>query len=366
VVSLFCGSGGLDLGFEKAGFEPLLALDIDPAAVETYNRNRPPRHEPARIADLSSASPSAMLEWWEAKAGNRRPVGVIGGPPCQAFSVSTAHKLEDDPRAKLPLAYARILDVFNKRFDLEFFVFENVAGLGHRRHSSLLAHFLREFAGAGFQVRLFCLDAVMFGVPQYRRRMFIVGFNKRRYDASSFVVPRGDGVRLTVRQVIGDLPEPVYFSRVGPKPADVGLHPNHWSMNPRSEKFLNGALQSGKMVGRSFRVLKMDAPSWTVAYGHREVHVHPNGKRRLSVYEAMLLQAFPSSYELGGTLSDQIRLVSDAVPPPLAYALAKSIRYFVAHPSTPARAKAQVVARGQARQLGLPGLHTASPRSTNA
>lgn len=97
-------------------------------------------------------------------------------------------------------------------------------------------------------------------------------------------------------------------------------------MTPKSSRFRNGQLVEGQVNGRAFRVLSWDRPSWTVAYGHREVHIHPHGHRRLSVYEAMLLQGFPKDYRLFGTLSDQIRLVSDAVPPPLASALAESIR----------------------------------------
>ena len=79
-------------------------------------------------------------------------------------------------------------------------------------------------------------------------------------------------------------------------------------------------------MGRSFRVLSWNEPSWTVAYGHREVHVHPNGNRRLSIYEAMLLQSFPKSYKLTGNISNQVRLISEAVPPKLAFCIAKSIR----------------------------------------
>jgi len=97
-------------------------------------------------------------------------------------------------------------------------------------------------------------------------------------------------------------------------------------MTPRSSRFRDGSLKDGHKNGRSFRVLKWNRPSWTVAYGHREVHVHPNRKRRLSVYEAMRLQGFPSTYRLWGTLSDQLRLVSDAVPPPLANSLAEAVR----------------------------------------
>ena len=114
-------------------------------------------------------------------------------------------------------------------------------------------------------------------------------------------------------------------------------------MKPRSKKFFNGFLKEGDVKGRPFRVLEWGKPSWTVAYGHREVHIHPSGLRRLSIYEAMLLQGFRSEYVLRGTLTDQIRLVSDAVPPPLARALAESVLKVLKLPKTkeqPARASA--------------------------
>ena len=96
-------------------------------------------------------------------------------------------------------------------------------------------------------------------------------------------------------------------------------------MNPKSPRFFNGSLSEGYVSGRSFKTLAWNAPSITAAYGHREVHVHPNGRRRLSVFEAMKLQGFPDAYVLDGTLSAQIDQVSEAVPPPLAEAVAKSI-----------------------------------------
>ena len=359
LLSLFSGAGGLDLGFELAGFSPLLALDIDPSAVETYNWNRDRARSPARIADLSRTPPASIIEWWQEAHPTGGPTGIIGGPPCQAFSISNVHKLRDDPRATLPLAYARTLDKFNRQFDLDFFLFENVAGLGHRKHLASLMAFLGRFKRAGFDVRTFYLDAVQFGVPQYRSRMFIVGFNKKRYKTSRFPVPVGNGTRLTVRDTIGELTEPAFFTR-GRRPTDFGLHPNHCCMNPRSIKFGNGALKPGEMWGRSFRMLEWDAPSWTVAYGHREVHVHPNGRRRLSVFEAMLLQGFPSHYELRGNLTDQIRLVSDAVPPPLAHALALSIRDFLNQGGD------EQSSSGQSEHVGFDGLQTASPKSTRA
>jgi endonuclease III len=128
---------------------------------------------------------------------------------------------------------------------------------------------------------------------------------------------------------LAGLPKPTSFRR-DLAPEDIEFHPNHWAMNPRSAKFQNGIHGDG----RSFRRLKWDRPSFTVAYGNREVHVHPNGKRRLSVFEAMRLQGFPEFYVLCGTLSEQITQVSDALPPPLAAALAESIDKTIYDPLT--------------------------------
>ena len=358
VLSLFSGAGGLDLGFEACAFEPRLALDFDPAAVETYNWNRRGRLQPARGADLSQVDGAEIAAWWDVVSPDESPRGVIGGPPCQAFSVSNVHHLEDDPRARLPLAYAAILADLNRRWRLDFFLFENVAGLGHRAHAASLEEFKRRFADAGFEnVHEFYLDAVDFQVPQFRRRMFIAGV--RNGAGFSFEPPVGNrDSRVTVADAIGDLAEP-YPHKRGGDPVRHGLHPNHWYMNPRSRKFGDGSLKPGEMWGRSFRTLRWDEPSWTVAYGHREVHVHPSGKRRLSVFEALLLQGFPPRYELRGSLTDQIRQVSDAVPPPLAAALAAAIRDALT-------AHRQDSRNGQIEHLGDLGLQTVAPRSTRA
>ncbi|HEV8711971.1 MAG TPA: DNA cytosine methyltransferase [Candidatus Binatia bacterium] len=323
VVSLFSGSGGLDEGFIQAGFSPVLAIDIDRAACETFSRN----HTPARVLrkDLSQAVNGYVVERLLEFPSDIQPIGVIGGPPCQAFSLSNVHKRSDDPRLKLPENYAHVLAELNRHYGLDFFVFENVLGLKHAVHSVLFNYFKELFASAGFTIFEGELDAQDFDVAQVRKRVFIVGFNTRKYRALRFEFPRGDSSqRKTVREVIGSLPPPVFFDR-GMSSNDVPFHPNHWCLKPKSKKFFNGFLKEGDMKGRPFRVLDWNKPSWTVAYGHREVHIHPSGKRRLSVYEAMLLQGFRPDYVFVGNLSEQIRLVSDAVPPPMARALAESV-----------------------------------------
>jgi DNA (cytosine-5)-methyltransferase 1 len=95
-------------------------------------------------------------------------------------------------------------------------------------------------------------------------------------------------------------------------------------MQPKSHRFTNPEAINGG--GRSFRRLKWDAPSPTVAFGHREIHVHPEGRRRLSIYEAMLLQGFPEGFVLEGNLSEQVAQISNAVPPPLARSVAAAVR----------------------------------------
>ena len=301
----------------------MLAMDIDRAACQTFEWN----HPRVRVlkTDLSKAVNGFVVERLSELPSTVPPIGVIGGPPCQAFSLSNVHKRSDDPRLKLPENYAHILLELNNQYGLDFFVFENVLGLRNKMHAKLFGYFKELFASAGFTVFEDELDAQDFGVAQVRKRVFVVGFNKKKYKEVQFTFPDGNSSRRkTVGEIIAELPPPTFFER-GMCSSDVPFHPNHWCMKPRSKKFFNGFLKQGDVKGRPFRVLEWGKPSWTVAYGHREVHIHPSGKRRLSIYEAMLLQGFRPDYVLKGNLSDQIRLVSDTVPPPVAEALAQSI-----------------------------------------
>lgn len=323
ILSLFCGPGGFDDGFKQAGFTTGLAYDNDPNSVKTHRRNHPEAN--ALVADLTRLRAAQIVTTW-AQRHPAAPVGVIGGPPCQSFSKGNSHPNGDDPRHDLPGHYARLLRGLNQQFGLDFFVFENVPGLSWERNGDRLEQFMSLFRAAGFEVFKETLDAQHFGVAQYRPRIFVVGINKDKYPGLSFKFPTGNSsAPATVEGTISALPEPLHYRR-GLLPEEIPFHPNHWCMAPKSAKFKRGRLKPGKYIGRSFRVLDWDKPSYTVAYGHREVHVHPTGRRRLSIFEAMLLQGFTRDYVLVGTLSDQIRLVSEAVSPPVAKALAESIR----------------------------------------
>lgn len=322
-VSLFCGAGGLDLGFARWGFEPQLAADASTAACRTFAHNFPRTR--VLKTDLASVAPGYLIDRLLEIPDFKPPIGVVGGPPCQAFSVGNVHRRRGDPRRRLPSAYAKLLKELREAFGIRFFVFENVMGLRHKAHERTLSELRGLFRDAGFDIYEGELDAKDFGVPQTRERMFIVGFNKAAGASSEFTFPVPTCRKWkTVRDAIGDLAPPAYYVR-SLSPAEIPVHPNHWCMRPVSKKFSDGKLAQGAMTWRAFRALHWDRPSWTVAYGHREVHVHPLGHRRLSIFEAMLLQGFPSSHTLLGTLSAQVQMVSDAVPPAMGAAIARQV-----------------------------------------
>lgn len=324
LLSVFSGSGGLDLGFWQAGYKIVLAADIFPAAVATHERNHGPHGTATKTLDLSTTTYEQLAEMWRGLT-DRRPVGIIGGPPCQAFSVSNVHKRDDDPRRLMLQHYAQFIEGFNRDFGLDFFLFENVPGLLDEEHEETFNQFKELCSNAGFDITEKVIDAVHFGVPQCRERLILVGINRQRFVGLEFSIPEGNlSEEPSIDALLSNLPEPVVNAR-NMTQKDIPFHPNHWTFKVKSAKFTNGSIQPGKAVGRSFRALAWGQPSWTVAYGHREVHVHPNCKRRLSIYEAMLLQGFPHEYVFEGNISDQVVLVSDAVPPPVSKALASAI-----------------------------------------
>ena len=324
LLSLFSGAGGLDLGFRSAGFSPELAIDLDPAAVDTYRSNHP-RADVVQL-DIAKASTEVILDLWKDTVGPVEPVGIIGGPPCQAFSTANVHRKEDDPRRSLLIKHARIIHEFASHFQLEFFVFENIPSLISKHNRVCLEKFQKICSLAGFEVSTGIIDAGSFGIPQRRKRLIVAGVNKKLYPGINIELSDGDKEPTPVRAVLEDLPEPSFCIR-GTVQNENCFHPNHVAMVPRSPKFLDGSLKPGNKQGLSFKVLEWDAPSYTVAYGNNEIHVHPRCHRRLSVYEAMLIQGFPGDYRLCGTFTQQVQLVSNAVPPPLGKGIASAIAY---------------------------------------
>lgn len=318
LLSLFCGSGGLDLGFHQAGFVTSLAYDKRKDSLASWSRAFPGGK--AIQQDVFSLSTEKLDADFGAEFS---PIGVIGGPPCQGFSLANRYGGLHDPRNKLVHRFFDIALALHRRNPLKFIAMENVPALAGSRGGDILEIERKRLEEAGFFVSMATLDAADYHVPQNRKRLFLVALN-RNITRSVWSPPAKSFERRTVRSAIGDLPDPVYYDR-NLKGTDIPFHPNHWCMTPKSPKFNSGELTQGFVGKRSFKTLSWDKPSYTASYGNREVHVHPNCKRRLSVLEAMILQGFPTETVLQGSLSSQVQQVSEAVPPPLALAVANSI-----------------------------------------
>lgn len=322
LLSLFCGCGGLDQGFERAGFTFGLAYDLRPNSVCSWNANRP-HSKVAYSRDVRTLTPSDFdMDY----GGRFAPRGVVGGPPCQSFTKANSRKLDFDPRTELVGQFvSTALKLHGTRGGLDFIVMENVPELESAANGTLLDAEIRRLEDAYFNVTVLRLNALKFGVAQNRERLFLIALSRDSLGDVELAAPMPSEERFTVQDVIGNLPDPVVF-RDHVRGAKIPFHPNHWCMTPKSSKFFDGTLKPGYSSGRSFKTLDWNKPSFSVSYGHREVHVHPLGKRRLSVFEGMLLQGFPEKFILEGTLSDQIDQVSEAVPPPLATAVALAVR----------------------------------------
>ena len=329
LLSLYAGCGGLDLGFEYAGFSVGLAYDLSSHSIRSWNRSRPGLCR-GYVADLQTIRFSDM----DRDHGRHfAPSGVVGGPPCQSFSRANRSPSPDDPRSKLVRRFFTLaLRLHRHRGPLEFILMENVPALENFERGRLLDREVTRLKRNGFDVSVFIADAAVHSVPQYRRRLFLLAFPTSARAMTRWSSPEGNGQVKTVAEAIRDLPSPAQFS-VGLRKDQIPRHENHWCMVPRSPRFFDGTLIEGDTSARSFKTLAWNKPSVTAAYGHREVHVHPSGTRRLSVFEAMKIQGFPDDYVLEGTLSAQIDQVSEAVPPPLAQAVASSISSALEVPS---------------------------------
>ena len=323
LLSLYAGCGGLDLGFEDAGYEIGLAYDWNSDAVASWKGNRSGQ-ERGHVADLRTICIRDMDRDF---GGTFMPSAVIGGPPCQGFSRANHLRHRNDSRNALFRRFFTVaLRLHRYRGPLDFILAENVPELEREPNAGILGREIERLATNGFDVRVFALDAARYSVPQRRKRLFVLALPSGSCAARLWKRPRANQHKQrTVRDAIEGLPDPTHYQR-GLTQEQIPYHCNHWCMRPKSRKFFDGSLLAGDLFGRSFKTLSWDAPSVTVAYGHREVHVHPGGRRRLSVFEAMRLQGFPDEYVLKGNLSSQISQVSEAVPPPLAKALAESIR----------------------------------------
>ena len=318
IISLFSGAGGLDRGFEKAGFEVVFANEFDKAIWNTYEKNFPD-------TTLNKGSITTLRESDLPEAD-----GLIGGPPCQSWSEAGAHRGIQDERGQLFYEYMRIL----KHVKPKFFLAENVSGILSSLHRAAFDGIVKRFSQLGYDVSFQLLNAADYGVPQDRHRVIVVGI--RSDLGCHFEFPHAASRRLTLRDAIGDLPKPKGNPSLSQSLNGLPL-PNH--------EFLIGGYSS--MFMSRNRVRSWDRQSFTIQAGARHAPLHPSAPemkkigvdkfqfdlskehlyRRLSVRECARIQTFPDTHEfLYNRIIDGYKMIGNAVPVELAFCLAKSIR----------------------------------------
>lgn len=319
VVSLFSGCGGLDLGFTKVGFNITWANDNDKDIRETYKRNHRNTYLDERsITDIRSDEIPDCI-------------GIIGGPPCQSWSEAGAQRGINDHRGRLFWEYVRILRDKNPLF----FLAENVSGILAFKHQEALSRLVNEFAEAGFTLSIKLLNAHDYNVPQTRKRVIIVGYNKKLGRGFNFPSPLRR--KLFLKDAIWDLRDNALPALENNKTNGEKCHvPNH--------EFMIGGFSTIYMSRN--RVHSWGEPSYTIQAGGRHAPIHPQapkmilvGKdkrifnqeylhlyRRLSVRECARIQTFPDDFGFHYTgLSTGYKMVGNAVPVNLSNILAKAI-----------------------------------------
>lgn len=340
-IDLFCGAGGLSKGFMDAGVDIILGVDNDKAALRTFEKNH--GNAIGMNADLSKQETFDRIQEIADSTGRSIDL-VIGGPPCQGFSL-TGPRNFDDPRNKLYLAVFSMV----KQYKPKGFLIENVPGMATLYDGQIKDEILRRFRSMGYNVDCKILTAADYGVPQIRKRLVFLGI-REDIGEPSFPDPIVDEDHyITCRQAIDDLP---------PRVEELGKEEDSYICEPRTayQKQMRGScsilrnhvatdhkqfvkdtiaqvpeggnwkdLPKGVGESRTFHEAWTryhgDKPSRTIDTGHRN-HFHYQYNRVPTIRENARLQSFPDDFVFLGTRTEQNRQVGNAVPPLLGKALA--------------------------------------------
>jgi len=319
IISLFSGAGGLDLGFEKAGFNTVWANEYDKDIWETYEKNFP--HAKLDRRSITKIPSSDVPE----------TLGIIGGPPCQSWSEAGTLRGIDDHRGQLFFEFIRLL----KSKKPLFFLAENVSGMLASRHSDALENIKTLFKNSGYRLSFKLLNAHDFKVPQDRKRLIFVGY---RDDLDlEFKFPDTFNTKRYLKDVIWDIKDTAL-------PAKEKNYTNGDNCTIDNHEYAIGSFSSMYMSRN--RVRSWDEPSFTIQAGGRHAPLHPQAPkmqfveqnkrifvtnkehlyRRLSVRECARIQTFPDNHKFYyRNVMAGYKMVGNAVPPYLAYYLAKKI-----------------------------------------
>lgn len=360
-IDLFCGSGGLSLGLESAGFDVLFAADSWPVATETYALNF--SH---RVLTLDLAEISASRLRVDAGIGDRSVDLMVGGPPCQGFSIQRIGT-DHDVRNNLVLEFGRLV----AEFEPKLFLMENVPGLLGKRGRKLATAFEQEMTAAGYCLEAATVNAAEYGVPQIRRRVIYYGWRREQGPFRLPAPTHSEDYFASVRNAIGDLPPPPEDRT--PHPSDE-LH-RRTSLSPLNQRRIelippgggmedlpvelrvdchkNGADRIGHryVYGR----LTPDKPAATITARFdsftRGKFGHPWEPRNITLREGARLQTFPDRFRFRGTQEEIAAQIGNAVPPLLARVLATAAGMWLAGEASAVRTGSPL--QTAARQLNL-------------
>ena len=320
IVSLFAGCGGLDIGFEKAGFNVIWANEFDESIHETYRLNHP--NTILNTNDIRSLRGSDIPDC----------DGIIGGPPCQAWSEGGKRLGIEDPRGRLFLDYIRIV----KSKKPKFFLIENVQGILDEKHRNCLDSFISMLRGIGYNISYELLNAADYKIPQDRFRVFFIGI--RNDLRNNFIFPNKICLEhITLKQAISDITElPRFYN-------DEFIENEHPT---RMNHDVYTGPYDAKYMARN-RVRGWNEVSFTMQAQARNAPLHPQAPkmtyisssqrvfakgyeylyRRLSVRECARIQTFPDSFKfIYHDVKDGYKMVGNAVPPRLAWYIAIQIK----------------------------------------
>ena len=326
-IDLFSGAGGLSLGLHMAGWEIILAVELDRDAAQTYRTH---------FSETNLLEKNIQEIDFTCYRG--QIALVAGGPPCQPFSVAGNQLAEDDPRDCVP-EFIRVL----REVEPLYFLMENVPGLLTSKHQLYIKRMLRNMRDAGYCVSCQTLNAADFGVPQFRERVFFVGVHHAL--KKDFCFPRpthGKGrsfSHVTAREALADVPKD---------------EPNRAKVTYCKNPILRPSPWAGMLLNGGGRPINPEEPCQTIpatAGGNRTPILDPEGLllqyhrellsggavrvgevegvRRLTLRECAKIQSFPDGFLFSGKKSSQYRQVGNAIPPLLAKAMGDALMHFL-------------------------------------
>lgn len=359
IISCFTGGGFMDIGFEQAGFETIWTNEVDSQFAEMYSsgitswRTSIGDDHNAEISDKRPLQDIPASDIIKAAFSNHVPdiFGIIGGPPCQDFSIAGNIKGFNGERGRLTATFLERVSELAPAF----FVMENVEGLWKvKKNRNTLLNLLQNISDQFYTV-INVLNALEYGVPQDRRRLFIVGFSRSHFVNADIDVP--NRFRWPVKHYDNPIDNFDWPSTnlYGNRPRKAQGIPHELCVNSclvneevrtianakevfkaYSEKFHQ--IEEGDTRSQSFKRLHRFRYSPTACYGNNEVHLHPFKPRRLSVREVLRIQGVPDEYVLPSFLgkerrylglSAKFKMIGNGVPPPLVREVAKSVLEFI-------------------------------------